>query len=98
MPRPSKSAGLSAEQIKAQIREKGMTLVDVAQRHNVSDSTVRKALRTYMPSGCAAIAETLGMKPQHIWPEWFDGNGKPLPDNYYNPRPLFRHRQRQKAA
>lgn len=98
MPRPSKPKGLSAEQIKARIRDKGVTLVEVAEQHGVGHSSVRKSLRTYIPTGCAAIAKFLEMKPQDIWPEWFDGNGTPYPDAYYRPRPLFRHSQRDRAA
>ncbi|MGZ0190248.1 MAG: helix-turn-helix domain-containing protein, partial [Alphaproteobacteria bacterium] len=83
MPRPSKAKGLSAEQIKAKIRDKGITLVNVADDHNVGHSTVRRALRLYMPGGCAAIAATLKMPPHKIWPEWFDENDTPFPDAYY---------------
>ncbi len=66
-----------AEWIKFQLRLKGYSLSRLARELGVGRHTPKKALYQPYPRMEAAIAERLDTKPQQIWPERYDANGKP---------------------
>lgn len=73
MPKPK--ANMHAEDVKAAVRKKGISLARLARDNGLSDSAVRKALYGPIPRGNRAIAKHL-KKPLHeLWPEWFDKHG-----------------------
>lgn len=72
------------EMIKALLRMAGYTLADVARENNVSEASVRLALRKPSLSGEKAIAHMM-KKPLHeLFPERWTKDGKRI-------RPRYRH-------
>jgi Ner family transcriptional regulator len=67
--RPKPLSGWHAEDVKAAIRKKGMTLTALSRRHEYSDSYLRGTLIRQRPHGEEIIAEFLGISPAEIWPD-----------------------------
>ncbi|WP_316978007.1 helix-turn-helix domain-containing protein [Shumkonia mesophila] len=68
-----------AEDVKAMVRKTGVTLAELARRHDLSDSTTRAALYRPQPSGNRVIANYLGKSLNELWPLWFDERGDRIP-------------------
>lgn len=65
------------EDIKAAIRKKGATLVDIAADAGVSKQTVSAAIeRRASERVDLKIAEFLGVKPHQIWPSRYNAKGQ----------------------
>jgi Ner family transcriptional regulator len=73
MPKPK--ANMHAEDVKAAVRKKGVSLASLARKNGLSDSAVRKALYGPIPRGNQVIARHLGKTVHEIWPEWFGEDG-----------------------
>lgn len=67
--------------IKAALQKRGMTMTEVARRHELTDSAVRKAVGNFRPMTRvkALVAAAIGELPQAIWPSLFDEHGHPIP-------------------
>lgn len=72
------SKGLHKEEIRAKIRMRGWTMVGLSQKWGLSPHSVSHALCRPWASVEAKIAEFLKMKPEDIWPDRYDEDGKPL--------------------
>ena len=77
------------EWIKFQLRVRGSSLSALARELGVSRHAPRLALVKPYPKMERVIAEKLGLKPQELWPERYDENGRP---NRTSGRPrAYRH-------
>ena len=65
------------EWIKFQLRVRGSSLSALARELGVSRHAPRLALVKPYPRMERAIADKLGLKPQELWPERYDENGRP---------------------
>jgi Ner family transcriptional regulator len=63
--------------VRYQLRLRGLTFGGIARELHVSRGTVRKAVLVPYPKMETAIAEKLGLRPAQIWPERYDGRGRP---------------------
>ncbi len=87
--------------IKADLAERGFTLVDVAARMGVTRYTVCTAKRRPVATVQRAIAEILGREPKDIWPTRYTRDGRPVSRIVWeksNANPPLRHRQKRRAA
>jgi lambda repressor-like predicted transcriptional regulator len=65
--------------IKYRLAERGITLSDLAARLGVTHQALSKAATGATSARCqAALAETLGLPPHHLFPENHDSTGAPL--------------------
>ena len=67
--RPKALSGWHAEDVKAAIRKKGLTLSALSKKHQYSDSYLRGTLIRRRPHGEEIIARFLGVSPAEIWPD-----------------------------
>jgi Ner family transcriptional regulator len=67
--RPKPLSGWHAEDVKAAVRKKGMTLSALSKTYQYSDSYLRGTLIRHRPHGEEIIAGFLGVSPAEIWPE-----------------------------
>ena len=65
------------EWIKFQLRVRGSSFSALARELGVSRHAPRLALVKPYPRMERVIAEKLGLKPQELWPERYDENGRP---------------------
>jgi Ner family transcriptional regulator len=72
---PKALSGWHAEDVKAAIRKKGMTLTALSNKHQYSDSYLRGTLIRHRPRGEEIIARFLGVSPAEIWPERYASGG-----------------------
>ncbi len=73
--RPAKAlSGWHAEDVKAAIRKKGMSLTALSRKHGYSDSYLRGTLIRHRPHGEEIIAQFLDVTPADIWPERYGIN------------------------
>jgi len=73
--RPKTLSGWHAEDVKAAIRKKGLTLSALSKKHKYSDSYLRGTLIRRRPRGEEIIASFLGLSPAEIWPERYNSGG-----------------------
>jgi Ner family transcriptional regulator len=74
--RPAKTlSGWHAEDVKAAIRKKGLTLSALSKKHQYSDSYLRGTLIRRRPRGEEIIARFLGVSPAEIWPDRYRADG-----------------------
>lgn len=59
------------------LREAGLTLSALAERHNYHPSAIGKALTKAWPAVEAIVAAALGVEPSEIWPSRYDRGGQP---------------------
>jgi len=64
------------EDVKAAVRKRGKTLVDIALEAGLHPTAASAALKAPFPSAQAAIANFLGLPLNAIWPLWYDENGQ----------------------
>jgi len=74
--RPKTLSGWHAEDVKAAIRKKGLTLSALSKKHKYSDSYLRGTLIRHRPQGQEIIARFLGVSPAEIWPERYNSGAK----------------------
>ncbi|HEY2070810.1 MAG TPA: helix-turn-helix domain-containing protein [Rhizomicrobium sp.] len=74
-------SGWHAEDVKAAIRKKGMTLAELSRIHEYSDSYLRGTLIRHRPQGEVIIAHFLGISPAEIWPERYSKKKVPKTRN-----------------
>lgn len=87
-----------AEDIKAAIRKRGVSLKELSLRSGFSETAVRKALYHPIVGAEGVIAKFLGVQPKDIWPSRYDANGarrKGL-HSTVDPKDDRRRRHRQK--
>ncbi|MFC3635824.1 transcriptional regulator [Camelimonas fluminis] len=58
------------------LRQRGTTAAEIARQNNVSRFAVYAGMVRPYPKVNGMIAGALGKKPQDIWPEYYDSNGK----------------------
>ncbi|WP_082731602.1 helix-turn-helix domain-containing protein [Sphingomonas sp. CCH15-F11] len=77
------------EDIKAELRKRGITLTALALRAGVSKQVVTIALRKRASAHCErVIAEALGQKPHKIWPSRYRSDGSRVFLRPLSPREL----------
>lgn len=64
------------EDIKAQIRKRGLSLSELSRRHGHHPEAARQALRTPWRKWERIIAEFLEVHPRELWPQRYDEDGK----------------------
>jgi Ner family transcriptional regulator len=64
--------------VKADLAERGYTLVDVAQKMGITRFTVCNAKYRPVATVQRVIAEILGRTPQDIWPTRYTVDGRPV--------------------
>lgn len=94
--------GLHREDIKAEIRKRGIACTTLATRHGYDASAVRVALYKPWPAVERLIADFLGLKPQRIWPDRYLPDGTPkshrLPGRQRSTRRSQRNVRQAEAA
>jgi Ner family transcriptional regulator len=73
--RPKALSGWHAEDVKAAIRKKGLTLSALSKKHQYSESYLRGTLIRPRPRGEEIIARFLGVSPAEIWPDRYRAGG-----------------------
>ena len=98
MPKPK---GWHKEDIKAAIRKRGTTLVELSLANGlVRDACSLALIRPYFTAEMV-IAEFLGVSPRQIWPQRYDADGTyrhPGSQRNYIRRRMERERQNGEAA
>lgn len=67
--------GWHAEDIKAAIRKRGMTLSALATSHELDESACRAALIRSQPEAEKVISLYLGVPLHELWPDRYDESG-----------------------
>jgi len=80
------------EDIKAEVRKRGMTLAEIGRLNGLSRQTMAHAL--VQPSAAAerVIADAIGIAAHHIWPSRYHPDGsrkRPQPPVNYHRMPRF---------
>ena len=84
------------EDIKAEVRKRGMSLSGLSRSVGLCDSACRVAFQKPVPAANRAIAELIGQSLHVLWPRWFDTDGNRLSSGAKNSRAVRRgHRQKQ---
>lgn len=68
----TKSQDWHAEDIKAAIRKRGLTISQLSRNNGLAAATLRNVFRHHWPKGERIIAEALGTEPQKIWPTRYE--------------------------
>jgi Ner family transcriptional regulator len=63
--------------IVAAIRKKGWSMNQLGLHHGYGTNALCLAFRKPYPKAERIIAETLGLRPEQIWPSRYDANGMP---------------------
>lgn len=66
------------EEIKCAVRMRGTTLTALALSRDLPEAACRLALIRRHRAGEAAIAKFLGVSVQELWPDRYDGEGRPV--------------------
>lgn len=77
MARPMHTRVWHPEQIKAEVRMRGKTLVQLAVENGLQESACRVALRRIHFDGEQAIASFLRLPAKELWPGRYDDDGQP---------------------
>ncbi len=72
-----KPSNIQWELIKTLLLARGYSLADLARLYGVNPACFRYVKKIPYPKIEKIIASYLGVKPQDIWPERYDENGKP---------------------
>lgn len=67
------------EDIKAEIRKRGETLISLARKKQLSRDAIALSLLKPLPRANKAIADLLGVSVHYLWPKWYDPDGKRIP-------------------
>ncbi len=68
------------EDIKAELRRRGLNLAKIARDRDVPHSTLKMSFQGPSPKGDRIIAEVLGVEVQELWPERYDSLGRRVID------------------
>jgi Ner family transcriptional regulator len=63
--------------IRYQLEARGLSWAELGRRHGVKRNTVLAVFYNPYPRMERAIAEAIGVRPEQIWPERYDENGRP---------------------
>ena len=86
------------EWVKYNLRLAGYSLHALARELNVSVNAVHLPSKIRYPKMERIIAGKIGLKPEDIWPERYDENGKPSRISVqYHKREFFLNRSRKKT-
>lgn len=80
------------EDIKAEVRKRGITLADVARGAGLKAASLRLALTLPRAEAESAIAAALDVHPMTIWPSRYRADGerkRPQPVDNYRHQPRF---------
>lgn len=78
----TKRSGWHREDIKAEIRKRGMTMNALAAARGLRPSTVRNALSRPVFSGEIAISDFLGVAAHELWPDRWTPEGRRIRPRY----------------
>jgi Ner family transcriptional regulator len=76
--RPSATPGWSWNRIIFALRERGLTVSEVARRAGYKASSGRQVCTRRWPNMQRAIAGALDVAPQVLWPDRYDHEGVPV--------------------
>jgi Ner family transcriptional regulator len=76
--KPAPQADWHKADIKARLEKAGWTIRQLADHHDLCESTLRTALSASYPASQQRIADALGVHPMTIWPSRYDSEGNPL--------------------
>jgi len=82
------------EEVKAQIRKRGITMKNLSEIHGYKEDACRRAIKQPWPAVERIIADFLGLKPQAIWPSRYDAAGRPV-SRIYRESKSTNHRRRR---
>lgn len=92
----------TAIELRFLLNNQGLTFYDVDRTFGLKPGTARIACRHPHLKGELALAETLGLNPNQIWPSRFDPKTgarlKPQPTRNYRDQLRLRTSQKQRAA
>lgn len=80
------------EDIKAEVRKRGLTLAQLARAKGIPEQQIRHALVIPRAEAEAVIARFLRVSPKVIWPSRYHANGRrkrPQPPENYSRQPRF---------
>jgi Ner family transcriptional regulator len=77
-PSPSPTRGWSWNRIIFALRERGLTVAEVARRAGYAGSSGKQVAKRRWPNMQRAIARALERSPQEIWPDRYDHEGVPV--------------------
>lgn len=80
------------EEIKTAVRMRGVTLTQLSRDNGLVPSACRHAVIQPHYAGEQAIAEFLGIAPQKIWPDRYDG------ETYLHPSSRLYHTSKKVVA
>lgn len=60
------------EDIKAEIRKRGLTVSEVSRSAGLASATLRNVFRHHWPKGERIIADVIGVEPANIWPSRYE--------------------------
>jgi len=69
-------SNIHPEDLKAQVRRRGITMRDLAVRYALNPGTLSNSLRRPIPDANAAIADYLGTTVGNLWPSWYHRDGR----------------------
>lgn len=68
------------EDIKAEIRKRGSSLAELTRENMpIGDTALTICLDRPLPRANRIIAGFLGLPLNHLWPRWYDKDGKRIP-------------------
>jgi Ner family transcriptional regulator len=70
------SKGMHKEDIKAAIRKRGKTMLQLSLENGLADATVRNALHRPIPTADRIIADFIGRSLHEIWPDRYNASGQ----------------------
>lgn len=87
------------EDIKAAIRKKGSNLWQLTKENRpIADTALTICLVRPLPRANRIIAEFLGLPLNHLWPQWYDKNGKRIPKRSSLKHTSYRRQSRSKKS
>ncbi|MBM6483481.1 helix-turn-helix domain-containing protein [Klebsiella pneumoniae] len=64
-----------AEDIKAAVRKRGLTMSQLSRNSGLAGDSLRKTLCIHWPKGEQIIGTFIGVEPATIWPSRYGSNG-----------------------
>lgn len=87
------------EDIKAAIRKRGSNLWQLTKANKpLADTALTICLVRPLPRANKIIADFLGLSLNHLWPDWYDSNGKRISRRYSSKHSAKRPTCRSKKA
>jgi Ner family transcriptional regulator len=82
------------EDIKAEIRRRGLNLAKLGRLYNVPHSTLKSSFLGPCPKGDRVIAHALGLPVHEVWPDRYDEVGNRKTNHSRNSKPSATGSQR----